>query len=234
MKRILTGFTMIASLAVLLFSLHSVVLAADSTEQPERYKRDFAFRDFRTNQDAMRYEIPENGAYKIMPRLKNTAIWTQFQIPTTEQPKIEWSVKAVVRSSEGSAAGVGLWMGNNGYCFYLYPDGKGSLQYYEGKKSTWRTSVEIKNFRYPASLRLRRDANGSILAEVDGMVAATRLLAIDVKEPKLSNVTSASFATHSPAAMPARGNTGVTYERLEVEGWGLKATEDRFEELIKN
>ena len=234
MKRVLTGFAVFLSLGILLFSLHSTALAADSTEQPERYKRDFVFRDFRTNQDGMKYEIPENGAYKIMPRLKNTAVWTHFQIPTAEQPKIEWSAKAVVRSSEGSAAGVGLWMGNNGYCFYLYPDGKGSLQYYEGKKSVWRASVEIKNFRYPASLGLRRDANGSILAEVDGMVAATRLLAIDVKEPKLSNVSSVSFATHSLAAMPARGNAAVAYERLEVEGWGLKATEDRFDELFKN
>ena len=231
MKKI---FACLAIVTALLSSFPHAAFAADAPGQPERYKRSFVFKDFRMNQDAVRYEVPENGAYKIMPRLKNIAVWTNFQVPTADQAKLEWSVNAVVRSSEGSAAGVGLWMGDNGYCFYLYPDGKGSLQHYEGKKSVWRSNVEIKNFRYPASVRLRRDANGSILAEVDGMVAAVRLLAIDIKEPKLSNVTSVSFATHSPASLPARGSAAAIYERLEVEGWGVKAAEDRFDELFKN
>lgn len=220
-------------LCVLLFG--TALFAAEPPVQADRYEKVFGIRDFRMNQDGLRYEMPENGACKILPRLKNTAVWTHFQVPSKERARSEWNVKAVVRRSEGSAAGVGVWMGDKGYSFYLYPDGRGSLQYYEGRKSVWRSSVEIKNFTYPANLSLRRDANGSIIAEVDDMVATTKLFAIDVKEPRLNDVTSVSFSTHSPASMSGQSGAAVFYERLEVKAWGTQKTPetvDRFEELF--
>jgi hypothetical protein len=206
-------------LSIVLFA-SSCLFAADATApQDERFKRSFDIKDFRLNQDGMKYEVPENAAYRIIPRLKNTEIWSGFPVPSEAKSYLEWVVTAIVRGSDGPAAGVALWGESDGFALYVYPDGKGVLRQYENRKSVWTKEFSIENFAFPANLTIWRDANGSVIAKVDGVVVAMKLLDVDVSKPKTTEVTSVSFATRATA-----GKTGVsaTYEKLDVEGWGTR------------
>ena len=220
-------------LALVLFGSSCLFAADPAAVTGERFKRSFDTKDFRLNQDGLKYEVPENAAYKIIPRLKNAEIWTHFPIPAEAGSYLEWIVTAIVRASDGPAAGVALWGESNGFALYVYPDGRGFLRQYEGKKSVGTKEFTVQNFAYPANLTIWRDANGSIVAKVDDVVVAVHLLDVDVQTPKTTGVTSVSFATIASGA--ANGKNGVSYERLDVEGWGKRKNEkgDLFEELFK-
>jgi hypothetical protein len=207
------------TLSIVLF-VSSCLFAADTTApQDERFKRSFGAKDFRLNQDSMKYEVPENAAYRIIPRLKNTDVWSGFPVPSEAKSYIEWVVTAVVRGSDGPAAGVALWGESDGFALCVYPDGKGFLRQYENKKAVWTKEFSIENFAFPANLTIWRDANGSVIAKVDGVVIAMKLLDVDTRRPKTTDVTSVSFATRATG-----GKTGgaATYEKLDVEGWGTR------------
>jgi hypothetical protein len=200
-------------------SAHEACLAAEAGGAgAERFERSFGIGDFKVNQDALKYETPENGMYKITPRAGGAVVWTSFALPESAWRFKEWTVTAVVNSSERSGAGVGLWSGENCYALFLYPDGRGVMRYYEGKKAIWGTEVRVANFAYPVRVSLSRDANGSMLGLVNGAVVATRLFAADLKRTNIPAVTSVSFATLSQAKPE---NASVLYEKLDVEAWGL-------------
>ncbi|MDL2264555.1 hypothetical protein LJC31_07880 [Synergistaceae bacterium OttesenSCG-928-I11] len=214
-------------LAFALFS-SSCLFAADTAEVPaERFKHSFDAKNFKLNQDGMKYEVPENAAYKIIPRLKNTEIWTNFPVPSEAKSYLEWVVTAIVRGSDGPGAGVALWGESDGFALYVYPDGRGLLRQYEGKKPVWTKEFSVKNFAYPANLTIWRDANGSIVAKVDGIVVATKLLDVDVRKPQTTEVTSVSFATR---ATGGKSGASASYEKLDVEGWGTRDTSHLFKD----
>ncbi|MDR3333185.1 MAG: hypothetical protein LBT08_11210 [Synergistaceae bacterium] len=185
-------------------------------ESAARYKNIFGARDFKMNRDAVKNEIPENGAYKIEPRVSNSDIWTSFAIPDDAQLYPEWMVTARLRSSNGPAAGVGFETVSGGYAAYVFPDGKGTLECYDGRKTKWKSDFNLKNFAYPINISLWRDSNGSIIARAGGIVVAVRLLDADFKSLNAERVKSVFFVTH------ARGNNGgaAVYEALSAEGWG--------------
>ena len=224
MKKI---FRILLLVLALVLSASSPLLAADTGASPdERFRRTFDARDFRLNQDGLKYEVPENAAYKIIPRLKNTEIWTHFAVPSEAKSYLEWTVTAIVRGSDGPAAGVALWGESDGYALYVYPDGKGMLRQYEGKKPVWTKEFSVQSFAYPANLTILRDANGSVLAKVDDAVVAVKLLDVDVRKPKTTDVVSASFATRRAGG---RDGASASYERLDVEGWGTRDVSRLFE-----
>ncbi len=205
---------------VLVLFCSSCLLAADpATVTAERFKRSFDVKDFTLNQDGLKYEVPENAGYKIIPRLKNTEVWTNFPIPAEAKSYLEWTVTAIVRASEGPAAGVALWGENSGFALYVYPDGRGLFRQYEEKKPVWTQEFSIRNFAYPANLTIWRDKNGSIVAKVDDFVVAVHLLDVDVRKAKTTEVTSVSFATH---ATDGKSGTSASYERLDVEAQGVR------------
>lgn len=199
-------------------------------EQPEKYVHAFTTKDFKLNQDGLKYEVPENGAYRIVPRLKSSEIWTHFPIADEHSSYLEWRVTSVVRAAENPAAGVAIWGETTGYALYVFPDGKGYLRQYENRKSVWTANFTVTNFSYPANLTLWRDANGSIIAMVDGTVVAVKLFPVDVKTPATEKIASVSFATCSTAS---KTGSPVFYEKLDVEAWGKKAVVDLFDEMLK-
>ena len=201
------------------FSAHGACFAAEPPGAPDaRFERSFGTADFKVNQDALKYETPEGGMYKVTPRMGNAVVWTRFALPESAWRFKEWTATAVVNSSERSGAGVGLWSGENCYVLFIYPDGHGAMRYYEGKKTVWGAEVKVANFAYPAQVSLRRDSNGSMLGMVNGAVAASRLFAVDLKKTGIPTVTAVSFATFSQAKPD---NASVIYEKLDVEARGL-------------
>lgn len=214
-------------LMLVLLAFASVACAADVAPVAERYARSYGFADFKLNQDSMKYEVPENAAYRIMPRLKRTEIWTGFAVPQESQEYLEWVVTAVVRASDGPAPGVGIWSESDGHVLCIFPDGTGALRQYEGKKSVWSKEIKIENFSYPANLTLWRDANGSIIAKVDGIVVAAKLLDVDIQKPQTPKVTSICFATRSATA---KAEGSAYYEKLDIEGWGKRNLSHLFKE----
>jgi hypothetical protein len=206
-------------LSILLFTSSCLFAADAAAPQSEQFKRSFGIKDFRLNQDGMKFEVPENAAYRISPRLRNTEVWSGFPVPSEAKSYIEWIVTATVRGSDGPAAGVALWGESDGFALYVYPDGKGLLRQYENRKAVWTKEFSIENFAFPADLSIWRDANGSVIAKVDGIVVALKLLDADMRKPKTTDVTSVSFATRATG-----GKTGgaAVYEKLDVEGWGTR------------
>jgi hypothetical protein len=201
------------------FSVNETCFAAEpANAAEERFKRSFGTGDFKVNRDALKHETPENGMYKVTPRVGNAVVWTRFALPEDAWRFKEWIATAVVNSSEGSGTGVGLWSGENCCVLFMYPDGRGVMRYYEGKKTVWGTEVKTANFSYPARISLFRDSNGSMLGMINGAVVASRLLAVDLKKTNIPKVTAVSFATFS-RAKPEKAS--VLYERLDVEAWGL-------------
>lgn len=211
---------------LLLFAFVSAAGAADAPSASERYVRSYSIRDFKLNQDSLKYEVPENAAYRITPRLKKTEVLTSFGVPQESQGYLEWVATAIVRGSDGPAAGIGLWGAGDGYVLYLFPDGSGAMRQYQDKKSVWSKEIKIANFAYPANLTLWRDANGSVIAKVDGVVVAARLFDVDVKAPKTPKITSVSFVTRSSEKVGG----SVFYEKLDIEAWGTKGIANLFKE----
>jgi hypothetical protein len=204
---------------IVCFSARGTCFSAEPSGAPEeRFERSFGTSDFKVNQDALKYETPENGMYKVTPRVGNAVVWTRFALPESAWRFKEWTATAVVNSAERSGAGVGLWSGENCYVLFIYPSGQGVMRYYEGKKTTWGAEVKIANFAYPARVSLRRDSNGSMLGMVNEAVVATRLFAADLKRANIPTVTAVSFATFSQAKPD---NASVLYEKLDVEARGL-------------
>ncbi|MDR1885376.1 MAG: hypothetical protein LBQ56_03815 [Synergistaceae bacterium] len=193
--------------------------AGEARSAEERYRSVFTARDFGMNRDAVKNEIPENGAYRISSRVPNADIWTSFAIPDEEQTYAEWVVTARVRGSEGPASGVGLRSEEGSYALCAYPDGVGQLAYFvDGRKSEWTSDFKIKNFAYPVNMSLWRDANGSVIARVNGVVVAARLAEPDLKGKRPGRVVSVFFATRSKDGSGA----SAIYETIAVEGWGPK------------
>ncbi|GHV28689.1 hypothetical protein FACS1894167_06420 [Synergistales bacterium] len=183
----------------------------------ELFERSFAGGDFMTNRDATKYEQPENGLYRITPRAKNISLWTRFALPDEVSRYKDWTVTASVNSAEGTGAGAAIIYGDNSYVLLIFPDGRGSLKYYEGKKETWKADFSVRNFAFPVRLSISRDANGSVIGSVNGIFATSLISEPDLKKTGLPAVTGAAFFTQSP------GNTsgsGALYERLDVTARG--------------
>ncbi len=196
-----------------------------------RYDQVFDAKSFKLGQDALKYEMPESGMFKIMPRLSDSYVFTRFDLPEDVQLRKEWSVTATVYNSESPAAGVGLWNGDKGYAFYVFPDGRGRFQYFEGNKTTWTSDVKVINFSYPARITLERDPNGNFIARVNGVIVAVRIFEVDLKKPKLTPITAASFVTHST---PKRSGAPAYFEKLEVSAWGAADLMDSLKTETKN
>lgn len=212
MQRIVTRFFS-TSLLLVLFS--SCVFAAS-----DEYVKKYGAQNFTINQDALKYEIPERGLYKVIPRLKDSAVWTQFAVPEkTGATFKEWQIEAVVKDSDGAGAGVAIWFSDRGYAFYLFPDGGGYLRCFEGKKATWSSEVRVRNFAYPARLALYLDPNGSVIAKLDDKVCATCLFEVDLNKSAQEDVTSASFVTHSEKN---RSGLAAYFESMEIRGWNKR------------
>jgi hypothetical protein len=194
-----------------------VVFASDVPGAQERFELSFGQGDFRVTQDAVRYELPENGMYKIIPRSRNSMVWTQFPLPENASRYKEWTVTANVNSSEGAGAGVGVWYDDGGYMLLFFPDGRGLMRYYEGKSVGWSSEIKVANFAFPAKVSITRDVNGSMIGRVNEAIVAVRLVGVDLKKTKLPMVKSVSFATLSQGQS---GTGSATYERLDVQAWG--------------
>jgi hypothetical protein len=201
-------------------------LASDAGGPPARFERSFGAGDFKTTQDALKYEIPENGRCKVIPRSRNGVVWTRFALPEDSWKYKEWSVTASVNSSEGSGAGVGMWNDDEGCTLTIFPDGRGVMQYYEGRRATWSAEVRVANFAYPARISLERDINGSVIGRVNTAIVAVKLEPADLKKTELPPVKSVSFSTHAPAA----AGRGAVYDGIDVRAWGLGRTRDLFGE----
>ena len=224
MKRIRAAL-FLSAIAALLMLIFADAGTADSAgvekEPPGRFRAAYTAKDFRENRDAVKSEIPDDGAYRIVPRIANADIRTNFPIPEGEQAYSEWVVTARLRSSKGPAAGVGMTTGAGDYAAYVYPDGRGALWYSDGEKSEWTSDFTIKNFAFPANISLWRDANWSVILRVNGAVAAVRLVTIDLKVSETSPVKSVFFATRSKDSSGAF----AVYEAIAVEGWGTRRQE---------
>lgn len=213
-----TVFVAVSACVLMSFFIAGAAFAASvSPESSGRYEHLFDAKSFKIGQDALKYEMPEGNMFKIMPRLLDSAVFTRFDLPEAAQSYKEWVVTATVYTSESPAAGVGLWNGDKGHIFYVYPDGGGRLEYLEGTKAVWNAQVKLKNFTYPAKLSIERDPGGNILARVNGIIVATRLFDVDLKKPKLTGITSVSFVTHSTTK---RAGAGAWFESLGVLAWG--------------
>ena len=129
----------------------------------------------------------------------------------------QWEVTAVVADSDSTGAGVGLWSGDNGYVFYLFPQGDGFFRYVEGKKAIWTAEIRTWNFSYPVRMTIVRDPNGSVIAKVNDIIVASRLFNADLAAPAPDKVTSVSFVTISSAKSAGHP---VFYESLEARAWG--------------
>jgi hypothetical protein len=219
MKRIHAVFFLFVT-AALFMSVFACVGTADSAdiqaEQRGRYRAVFTAKDFKENRDAVKSEIPEDGAYKIVTRIANADVRTPFPIPEDEQGYSEWVVTARLRDSKGPAAGVGMTTGAGEYVAYMYPDGQGILGYSDRKKQEWASDFKIKNFKFPVVMSLWRDVNGSVILRVNGAVAAVRLKPVDLGVSETDPVKSVFFATRSKDSSGA----AATYEAISVEGWG--------------
>lgn len=209
-----------------IFFLSFTVAALSYTDSPaaaaqapggDVYAHTFGAADYRMNRDGVREETPVNETYRITPRLPNSNILTHFQVPSDKQSFPEWSVTASVLSSEGPAAGVALWSGTNGYVLSFYPDGRGYLRGYKGRDVSWSQDISLKSFAYPASITLERDANGSVLGKVNGIIVAAHVLDVNLKRTSGDRVTTVSFATRSTKENPGGS---ATYGALGVRGWG--------------
>jgi hypothetical protein len=215
-------------IAVISLGAYPGLAGAAPAGGPDRFERVFGIGDFKVTQDAAKYEIPENGMYKIMPRSKNTAVWTQFPLPESAWRYREWLVTASVNSSEGAGAGVGAWGDEGGYALMLFPDGRGTMRYYEGRKATWSVDFKAANFAFPAKVSLSRDSNGSVIGRVNDVAAAVRLIPVDLKKTVLPMVKSVSFATLSSASSD---RSGAVYESLGVQAWGQSQTGKLFDSV---
>lgn len=212
-------FFVMASALILssLFVTPHVFAATVSPDSSARYEQLFDQKNFKLGQDGVKFELPESGMLKVMPRLSDTAVFTRFDLPQEAQLYKEWIATASVYTSESPASGVGLWNGDKGHVFYVYPDGSGRLEYLEGIKTEWDTAVKLKNFTYPAQISIERDAGGNIVARVNDIIVAARIFEVDLKKPKLPVVTAVSFVTHSTTK---RADAAVWFESLKVRSWG--------------
>lgn len=195
------------------------------------YERVYDSRDFKLNQDSIKYEVPENGAYKIIPRMKNADVWTRFVVPDDASKLADWSATAIVLGVDGASAGIAYFGDTAAAVLTVAPGGAGVLREISGRKTVWKQEFKIENFAYPANLTLRRDGNGSFIAEVDGRYVAARLMPVAVGEMKAWPVRSVSFATRTDGE---RKNAYVSYERLEVKADGASTSASSlFEQLTK-
>lgn len=210
-------FLTVSCALLLLFVTGTVFAAVPESETSARYEHVFGEKDFKLGQDGLKYEMPESGMFKIMPRLQDSYVFTRFNLPDEVFSRKEWIVTAVVYNSESPAAGVGFWNGDKGYAFYVFPDGNSRFQYFEGNKAAWSSEGKVVNFAYPARISLERDPNGNFLARVNGIVVAARIFEADLKKPKLTPVTAVSFVTHST---PKKAGAAAYFEKLEVTAWG--------------
>ncbi|MDR1916587.1 MAG: hypothetical protein LBQ58_08445 [Synergistaceae bacterium] len=199
------------------------VFAAQTTQTPgdDRYTHVFGTADFMMNRDGVKEEIPVNGHYRITPRLPDLGVLTHFQVPERAQAHSKWSVTASVMASEGPAAGVAIWSGSKGYVLSFYPDGRGYMRMYQGRSISWNQDIDVRGFILPADITLDRDANGSVLGKVNGVIVAARLLDVNLKSPVKDKITTVSFATHSTKEKPG---VSATYGTLHVEGWSAGST----------
>ena len=197
-------------------SLFLVFICANASAA-DVWQQKFAAADFKFSQNALMYEIPEGGMFKVTPRLKDFHVATHFQIPSDASSLPQWEVTATVIGSDSHAAGVALWYGDKGWTLYIFPNGNGFLRYFEGKKATWTADVTTRNFTYPARLTILRDPNGSILAKINDVIVAIKHYGSDLAADAPEKVTSVSFFTHSTKK---GSGTPAVYESLEARAWG--------------
>lgn len=217
MKRHSLALSVLALCALLFCS--APASSADGEANADSWSAIIDRRNFVHNQDSIKYELPENSGYRIIPRLKNTEVWTRYAVAAAAGDLLEWDVTTSVISSDGPAAGVALWGDDDGYALYLFPDGRGSFKQHAGKKAVWTNDFTVQNFSYPADLTIHRDKNGSMIASVNGSVVAIRLLEYDVSAPKSTPVREVSFATVTPT--PER-KAGVLYDRIVIKAGGTR------------
>ena len=211
---------LLKQLLVISFFIFISASSLTANTQTGGWQHKFTAPDFKFNQSALRYEIPEGNTYKITPRLNDSFVSTHYQVPASASNLQQWEVSATVLDSDSPGAGVGLWSGESGYVFYIFPGGDGFLRYIEGKKAYWTADIRTKNFSYPARITIVREPNGNILAKINDMTVAVRLYDLDFtsgENDRSEKITSVSFATHS-----ARRTAGIAavYESLEVRAWG--------------
>lgn len=208
----------------------NLTAAACAADLSDTYYFSFDYRSFTLNKDGIRYEMPENSSYRVIPRLKGTEVWTRFQIPNEVKTLLNWSATAVVKSSDGPSAGVALICESERSSLTIAPDGSGAMKVFDDTKVIWSSRFQVKNFAFPANLALLRDANGSFTAYVDGRLVAASIREYDVKTPKTSPITSAAFVTESLASDP--GKAGVLYEKLDVSASGRRVVVNIFGEQV--
>lgn len=239
-KRYLSSLSKKNFFAVPVFVLSLIfwgAVAALAADTQGGFVRSFGGGDFKTNQDASKYEIPEDGQYKITPRSQNSLVSTQFALPEEAWGYREWIVTANVNLSV-AGAGVGLWNDGGGYALLLFPDGSGFMRYYEGKDVSWSADVNVANYACPARVSLTRDANGTMLGRVNDVIVAARVLPFDMKDNAPPLVKTVSFVTQAPAP-PDNRKTAKTsdsaqgaqaiYDGLDVQAWGLRPSASVFD-----
>ena len=206
-------------LSLFLICFCASIAPADGAEQSSPgWQQKFTVKDFKFNQNALRYEIPEGSLYKIMPRLRDSMASTHFQVPLNASSLLQWEVTATVADSDNTGAGVGLWSGDNqGYVFYLFPQGDGFIRYVDGKKAIWTAEIFVRNFSYPARMTIVRDPNGSVVAKVNDIIVALRQYDADLTAAAPDKITSVSFVTISS---PKAAGFPAYYESLEARAWG--------------
>lgn len=209
-------FTALCFLMPLCTPVPAFAAVAEQPE-PERYRRVFGAEDFKIGQDALKYERPDSGMFKIMPRLQDSAVFTRFNIPDETALCKEWLVSATVYSSESPAAGVGLWNGDKGYVFYVFPNGRSRFEYREGNNTTWVSEAAVSGFAFPSKISIERDAGGSVIARVNGVIVSARVLEVNLKKAKPEAITAVSFVTRST---PDKSGAAAYFEKLEVTARG--------------
>ena len=191
--------------------------ASGEAAAQERFRHRIGAESFTVTRDAVKLETPENGMFKVMPRVRNSIAWTYFPLPESAWRQRECVVTASVNSSSGAGGGVGMWGDDGGYVLLMFPEGHGFMRYYKGKSAVWSVDVNAVNFSWPAQLSLALDTNGSVVGRVNGAIASVRLQGLDLKKKALPMIKSVSFATQASSS----ANAGYAlYESLDIEAWG--------------
>lgn len=203
--------------AAAIFALCGSAGAAEVT-----YRAEHDASNFHYNQDSIRYEAPDSGAFRISPRLKNTDVWTRFEVPSDQAKLTEWRATAQIRGSDGPAAGVALVGPEASISLVLFPDGHGSLRIHEGRKISRDVPFNIAGLTFPATATIWRDFNGSAIAVVNDAIVASILNETDFSSPKLFDVSAAAFVTISDRSSSDRAS--AFYDKLTIEAGGRPRT----------
>lgn len=195
-----------------------VALCGSASAAEISYRAEHDASNFRYNQDSIRYEAPDSGAFRISPRLKNTDVWTRFAVPSDQAKLTEWRATAHIRGSDGPAVGVALVGAEASISLIVFPDGRGALRTHEGRRVAQETEFTITGMTFPAAAMIWRDGNGSAVAVINDAIVASIVSGADFSSPKTFDVEAAAFVTVSDGSSSDRAS--AFYEKLTVEAGG--------------